>query len=77
MSSEGRGFAPNTRDRQVDVYAFGMCVLEMISNEYPYAECTNTAQIFKKVSAVCVASLFAERMDLADPFGTGDPTRKS
>lgn len=37
---------------QVDVYAFGMVVLEMISNEYPYAECTNTAQIFKKVSAV-------------------------
>ncbi|CEP00868.1 non-specific serine/threonine protein kinase [Plasmodiophora brassicae] len=36
---------------KVDVYAFGMCVLEMISNEYPYAECTNTAQIFKKVSA--------------------------
>jgi len=34
---------------KVDVYAFGMCVLEMITMEYPYSECQNPAQIFKKV----------------------------
>ncbi|XP_051131610.1 probable serine/threonine-protein kinase WNK4 [Andrographis paniculata] len=33
----------------VDVYSFGMCVLEMITSEYPYSECTNPAQIYKKV----------------------------
>ncbi|KAJ3116615.1 Serine/threonine-protein kinase wnk3 [Nowakowskiella sp. JEL0407] len=34
----------------VDVYAFGLCVLEMCTKEYPYAECTNQAQIYKKVT---------------------------
>ena len=34
----------------VDIYAFGMTVIEMLTNEYPYHECTNAAQIFKKVS---------------------------
>jgi hypothetical protein len=34
----------------VDVYAFGMCVLEMTSKEYPYEECSNAAQIWKKVT---------------------------
>ncbi|CAA0805800.1 Probable serine/threonine-protein kinase WNK6 [Striga hermonthica] len=34
----------------VDVYAFGMCLMEMETLEYPYCECTNPAQIFKKVS---------------------------
>ncbi|KAI7861624.1 kinase-like domain-containing protein [Spinellus fusiger] len=36
---------------KVDVYAFGMCLLEMATGEYPYGECTNAAQIYKKVSA--------------------------
>lgn len=27
----------------VDVYAFGMCVLEMVTNETPYRECMNPA----------------------------------
>mmetsp|Transcript_7031 Transcript_7031/g.9753 ORF Transcript_7031/g.9753 Transcript_7031/m.9753 type:complete len:1327 (+) Transcript_7031:109-4089(+) len=34
---------------KVDIYAFGMCVLEMATNETPYTECINAAQIFKKV----------------------------
>lgn len=34
---------------KVDVYAFGMCMLEMITMEYPYSECANPAQIFRKV----------------------------
>jgi WNK lysine deficient protein kinase len=36
----------------VDVYSFGMCVLEMLTAEYPYSECTNPAQIYKKVTSV-------------------------
>lgn len=36
----------------VDIYAFGMCVLEMVTFEYPYSECTNAAQIYKKVVMV-------------------------
>ncbi|KAF6004551.1 WNK lysine deficient protein kinase [Cyanidiococcus yangmingshanensis] len=34
---------------KVDIYAFGMCMLEMVSTEYPYGECENAGQIFKKV----------------------------
>lgn len=34
----------------VDIYSFGMCLLEMITFEYPYSECTNAAQIYKKVT---------------------------
>jgi len=36
----------------VDIYSFGMCMLEMVTFEYPYSECTNSAQIYKKVSTV-------------------------
>ncbi|KAK4274910.1 hypothetical protein QN277_018071 [Acacia crassicarpa] len=35
----------------VDVYSFGMCVLEMLTSEYPYGECANPAQIYKKVTS--------------------------
>ncbi|KAI8062854.1 kinase-like domain-containing protein, partial [Gongronella butleri] len=38
-------------NEKVDIYAFGMCLLEMATGEYPYAECRNPAQIYKKVSA--------------------------
>ncbi|KAJ4967333.1 hypothetical protein NE237_019182 [Protea cynaroides] len=33
----------------VDIYSFGMCMLEMVTFELPYSECTNPAQIYKKV----------------------------
>lgn len=36
-------------NEKVDIWAFGMCILEMATHEYPYSECTNPAQIFKKV----------------------------
>ncbi|KRZ71824.1 Serine/threonine-protein kinase WNK1 [Trichinella papuae] len=36
-------------DESVDVYAFGMCMLEMITGEYPYSECQFPAHIYKKV----------------------------
>ncbi|KAL2508858.1 Serine/threonine-protein kinase WNK1 [Forsythia ovata] len=33
----------------VDIYSFGMCILEMVTFEYPYSECNHPAQIYKKV----------------------------
>ena len=42
---EERGY-----NEKVDIYAFGMCLLEMITGEYPYAECKNAAQVYKKVT---------------------------
>ncbi|XVE73673.1 hypothetical protein DITRI_Ditri11bG0137700 [Diplodiscus trichospermus] len=42
----------------IDVYSFGMCMLEMVTFEYPYNECRNPAQIYKKViSGIKPASL--------------------
>lgn len=38
----------NFYDEKVDIYAFGMCLLEMITNEIPYTECENIHQIYKK-----------------------------
>ncbi|MCO5563863.1 hypothetical protein L7F22_017513 [Adiantum nelumboides] len=35
----------------VDIYSFGMCLLELITLEYPYSECTNAAQIYKRVTS--------------------------
>ncbi|KAG9446715.1 hypothetical protein H6P81_012843 [Aristolochia fimbriata] len=35
----------------VDIYAFGMCLLELVTFEYPYVECANAAQIYKKVTS--------------------------
>lgn len=43
-------------DESVDVYAFGMCMLEMATSEYPYKECTNAAQIYKKVTSVGICN---------------------
>jgi len=40
-------------DERVDVYAFGMCMLEMATGDYPYKECTNAAQIYRRVTSVC------------------------
>ncbi|XP_031394827.1 probable serine/threonine-protein kinase WNK11 [Punica granatum] len=34
----------------VDIYSFGMCLLEMIAMEIPYSECDSIAKIYKKVT---------------------------
>ncbi|KAJ8650028.1 hypothetical protein MRB53_003051 [Persea americana] len=34
----------------VDIYSFGMCMLEVVTFEYPYSECKNSAQIYRKVT---------------------------
>lgn len=48
--------APELYDEEynelVDIYSFGMCMLELVTFEYPYSECRNSAQIYKKVSSV-------------------------
>lgn len=36
----------------VDIYSFGMCMLEMVTLDYPYSECRNAAQIYKRVTSV-------------------------
>ncbi|URD88139.1 serine threonine-protein kinase [Musa troglodytarum] len=35
---------------QVDIYSFGMSVLEMVTREIPYSECDNVAKIYRKVT---------------------------
>lgn len=46
--------APEMYDEQydelVDIYAFGMCLLELVTCQFPYNECENAAQIYRKVS---------------------------
>uniref|UniRef100_A0A0A9CVT3 non-specific serine/threonine protein kinase n=1 Tax=Arundo donax TaxID=35708 RepID=A0A0A9CVT3_ARUDO len=51
-------------DELVDIYSFGMCLLEIFTLEYPYSECTNPAQIFKKVSTGIKPAALAK---IADP----------
>ncbi|KAK9153417.1 hypothetical protein Sjap_000897 [Stephania japonica] len=48
----------------VDVYSFGMCVLEMLTSEYPYTECSNPAQIYKKVTSGKLPDAFYRIHDL-------------
>ncbi|CAG5130609.1 unnamed protein product, partial [Candidula unifasciata] len=51
-------------DEAVDVYAFGMCMLEMASSEYPYKECHNPGQIYRKVTT----GVYPEALDkVKDP----------
>ncbi|KAM8724449.1 serine/threonine-protein kinase WNK4-like isoform 1-T1 [Acanthopagrus schlegelii] len=47
-------------DEAVDVYAFGMCILEMATSEYPYSECQNAAQIYRKVTSGIKPDSFAK-----------------
>ena len=37
-------------NEKVDIYAFGMLLLEIITRDVPYHECHNPAQIYKKVT---------------------------
>ncbi|KAG6619167.1 hypothetical protein I3842_Q106500 [Carya illinoinensis] len=36
---------------KVDIYSFGMCVLELATMEIPYSECDSVAKIYKKVTS--------------------------
>ncbi|XP_078065766.1 serine/threonine-protein kinase WNK2-like isoform X3 [Mustelus asterias] len=50
-------------DESVDVYAFGMCMLEMATSEYPYSECQNAAQIYRKVTSGVKPASFGKVTD--------------
>ncbi|KAJ1566467.1 hypothetical protein HK405_009693, partial [Cladochytrium tenue] len=52
-------------DEKVDIYAFGLVVLELVTREYPYSECTNQAQIYKKVTTGVKPQAFAKITDQA------------
>lgn len=58
-------------DESVDVYAFGMCMVEMATSEYPYAECSGPAQIYKKVTSGTRPQCFdkVESPELKDIIG--------
>ncbi|KAG0488709.1 hypothetical protein HPP92_007520 [Vanilla planifolia] len=45
------GAAEEEYNELVDAYSFGMCVLEMLHQRVPYSECSNPAQIYKKVTS--------------------------
>ena len=38
---------------EVDIYAFGLCVLEMLTLEYPFSECLSYIDLRRKIRAVC------------------------
>lgn len=44
-------------DEKVDIWAFGMCVIEMVTLDYPYSECTNIGSVFRHVSTVSIFSV--------------------
>lgn len=35
----------------VDIYSFGMCLLEMATMEIPYSECESLAKLYRKVTS--------------------------
>jgi len=43
-------FYNDTYDEKVDIWAFGLCVIEMATQEYPYSECTNVGSVYRTVS---------------------------
>ena len=48
-------FANGVYDEKVDIYAFGMCVLELITKKVPYSECHSIKEIYVKVTNVSVS----------------------
>ncbi|KAL7584071.1 probable serine/threonine-protein kinase WNK11 [Lactuca sativa] len=42
----------------VDIYSFGMCLLEMATMEIPYTECDSIAKIYKKVTSGVMPEAF-------------------
>ncbi|XP_027349018.1 probable serine/threonine-protein kinase WNK5 isoform X2 [Abrus precatorius] len=47
----------------VDIYSFGMCMIEMLTFEFPYSECSNPAQIYKKVTSGKLPDAFYKIQD--------------
>uniref|UniRef100_A0ACD5X4C5 Uncharacterized protein n=1 Tax=Avena sativa TaxID=4498 RepID=A0ACD5X4C5_AVESA len=47
----------------VDIYSFGMCMLEMMTCEFPYSECQGQAHIYKKISQGIKPSILSKVED--------------
>jgi len=43
-------FYNDTYNEKVDIWEFGLCVIEMATQEYPYSECTNVGSVYRTVS---------------------------
>jgi WNK lysine deficient protein kinase len=43
-------------DQSVDIYSFGLCLLEMYTRETPYRECRDNDEIRDKIKKVCSCS---------------------
>lgn len=47
--------APEVLDERytpkVDIYSFGMCVIEMCADAKPYQECANPGEVYRKISS--------------------------
>ena len=48
-------FANGVYDEKVDIYALGMCLLELITKKVPYSECTSIRDIYTKVTGVRIS----------------------
>ncbi|KAJ0798122.1 putative protein kinase WNK-NRBP family [Helianthus annuus] len=48
----------------VDIYSFGMCLLEMATMEIPYSECDSIAKIYRKVTGGVMPQAFSKVNDL-------------
>ncbi|KAK7390229.1 hypothetical protein VNO78_25528 [Psophocarpus tetragonolobus] len=48
----------------VDIYSFGMCMIEIFTSDLPYSECSNPAQIYKKVTSGKLPKAFYRINDL-------------
>lgn len=47
----------------VDIYSFGMCLLEMVTLEIPYSECDSIVKIYKKVTTGVKPQSFSKVQD--------------
>jgi WNK lysine deficient protein kinase len=45
-------------NEKVDIYALGITLLEIVTDTYPYTECTSTYQIFNRVTHVCTYTIY-------------------
>ena len=46
-------FAGEEYNTKADIYAFGMCLLEMYTQEIPFSECQTIPDVYRKVTQVC------------------------